>query len=366
MRWFVLALFAACSHPDEIVADPEPEPSHSDDPHEPGEEPDGHDGEPEQPEGPLCGYDILSRWPGADIADDSPPTFTHRVTDLSMIHEILPPPGVSGDVLKVHAYFKTQPGDSVPVYAPTRLTLSGAEHYEQEGGQYKISFEAGCTHLVYVDHVDEPVEAIALLLPSEPTADGGIFLEPEDRIVFEAGDLIGWTGEGSSRGSWDFGVLDLTYTAEFANPERYEGSHFTQGVCPFGLYEDVDRTAFGELFATGRGVRVPHAPCGDGSEDVPGTLAGTWFEEQTGLDGRRWILMDDLDGTVNSGGIWGEGMIEGPSPSVVDRGCYRSGDDLQWAWLWLDAEDDARLHRHDGEGPCPEEAPAAPQLTFTR
>ncbi len=312
---------------------------------------------------PPCGYDDAQQ-SERDLADSTRPVFRTPVVALDDLLGIFPSPNTSGHILKVHSYMKVD--HEVDVVAPADMTLVAVDHYDQGGSQYKLDFDVGCRHRMYLDHIDTPIDAIRDLVTTDHTVGELRFLEGDERIEFSEGDLLGTTGNLTSGGSWDFGLLDARRRNDFVNQERYEDElrSFLHGMCPFDLYTTDLRVAYADLFMSVRGEPLPQAACGDGSQDVAGTLAGTWFTVQGDAPAPQLVIYSDIDGTIATGGLTdGEGVVFGPFPETRGRGCFTVG--AVWVWLELDPDDDTRLLRSHGDGPCPADPPE-PTVTYAR
>ena len=93
----------------------------------------------------------------------------------------------------------------------------------------------------------------------------------------EAGEVIG--GVGHIQGNFDFGVYDTSKTSAFANVSRYS-SRTPHIQCPLEYYDEATKAQlYGKITD-----RTAEPLCGEVMQDVPGTLQGNWFHEDTMLD----------------------------------------------------------------------------------
>ena len=136
---------------------------------------------------------------------------------------------------------------------------------------------------------------------------------------------------------------------------------FRTGVCPFDPFREELRAEYEDVFGSVSGDVVPGAACGDDSEDIDGSLSGTWFLEGAPDDdhAEAVVLVLDVDEQPRLGGVgasFGDFTVEGPPPGEVDEGCYDDSE-IGFNWFWLDPDDDTRIHRAQGQGSCPAERP---------
>jgi len=76
--------------------------------------------------------------------------------------------------------------------------------------QYMLFFESkeNCNYSIKFDHIDEPIDVIKEQFPASPTVADSRGLEPYNKIVLKAGDLIGHTKGTEQAGNWDFGLYN--------------------------------------------------------------------------------------------------------------------------------------------------------------
>ena len=85
-------------------------------------------------------------------------------------------------------------------------------------------------------------------------------------------------GVGHLQGNFDLGVYDYRTQLGFANVPRYS-SRTPYIVCPLEYYDDVTKESLYNKIE-----RIEEPRCGEVMQDVPGTLQGNWFHEDTILD----------------------------------------------------------------------------------
>ncbi len=215
------------------------------------------------------------------------PVFTSPFTDLSMISFISPLGVISHSIIH-HSYVWIGDDPSggvyeVPIYAPVDSWLTRASYYSQpmqgeDGGwhdvaQYFVWFDVSCEVSYKFAHVDRLVDELATVVPSVPT-DTSRTVEVSPPVFVHAGDLIGYTRGTITANNWDFGVYNRTKTNQFANQARYQETWdlniLLYADCPYDYFEgDLQRQMYSLL---------PEGECGSASGDIPGTIAGAWFD----------------------------------------------------------------------------------------
>jgi hypothetical protein len=153
-----------------------------------------------------------------NCASDESPEFTADITDLTYVADIVPPPSLSGTVLKTHSFLNTEL-NLVPVYAPTDIELTAGAYYleSNEGGEYVLRFQLSCEVTMMLDHITDPRDEIREVFPDEPK-DNTQDDTPTAKIYLEVGYLIGYT-TGTQYGIWDFGVYNNTVSNDLVgNP----------------------------------------------------------------------------------------------------------------------------------------------------
>lgn len=193
-----------------------------------------------------------------------------------------------------------------PVVAPATATVDYI--LQPVGSDWKIGFRATTSFYYYLDHV-------VLTVP----------LKVGD--VVRAGDQIGVSGPGATI---DLGAYDMSLTLPgFANPSRY-GRETLHCVSPWAYFVEPLRS---QNYARLR--RVASAPDKDGhiDLDVPGHLAGNWFDQSLPVDStegpggwpRTVAFVTDYDdpslirvsigGTIAAPGLW---TIPADAPRPAD------------------------------------------------
>lgn len=161
------------------------------------------------------------------------PIFTHHITDVTKIKNIVTPPVIMGTDLKTHSYVDTD-HERVPVYAPTDMTLFTGSYYKV--GPYRFDFKINCRFMLRYMHITEPLQKLKDVFPDEP-ADESKNQDIKYEIEFKAGDLIGYTTGTPQAGNWDFGVYDLNTQNYFINDLNYNTSQiYTTAVCPYDYF----------------------------------------------------------------------------------------------------------------------------------
>ena len=320
-------------------------------------------------------------------------TFTHFYTDMSQIKMINPTIVTSGNWLKNRQYH-TMPADEnniaepVPVYAPTDAVAIEITHYHATmhprvgepyvDSQFDVRFQASCDVKFWFDHISDLAEPFASLAAQEgstDTRDAAVYVN----IEVKAGDLIGWTTGTDPAHTWDFIVTDQRVTVQFANQERYEKmgelTSLLHAVCPYDYYSEEMRAEFVSKFAWWEGS-TGSTRCG-GQVDVPGALAGAWFQTPLVSGDTLYVPVDwgfvakiEADGVMYSAGPdWGVRVRPG-DPTFVDpalmttENCYQHFRD-NVSWMYVKLLSDMELALVHGEGLCPASMPSN-HTTFYR
>ena len=291
----------------------------------------------------------------------------------------------SGNWLKNRQYHKiftdaNNIAPEVPLYAPVDAVAIELTHYvatmrpwnsaAYDASQFDVRFQVSCDVFFWFDHVARLAEPFASLAPEEGVRDTRNAAVPIE-VKVAAGDLIGWTTRTDPAHVWDFVMIDTRKTTRFANQERYEKTGDLQNLlhtaCPYDYYDEPMRSAYVTKFAWWGGS-VGSTSCG-GPVDVPGTLAGGWFQTRFDADTpfapADWGLVAKIeaDGFVY---IVGPGWEVRSSPhdprftdpiAVTDEHCYEHSSQPT-AWVYVKLLSDNELAAAYGEGTCPTSLPA--------
>lgn len=193
------------------------------------------------------------------------------------------------------------------IYAMTNGTVIGL--YQDNNNQWKITFRATSNLYYYLSPV----------VTSNPPAAGS---------EVHAGDLLGTTPAG---GSLDVGAFDASVTLTgFVNPARYSYDE-QHCVTPWEyLTQPIKSQIYAKIY------RKPGATSDARiDQDVPGTLAGTWFEESLPADAEivegplGWpktvsFALDEYDGATPrfSLGGWINTLNPPGNPPLQSGGCW--------------------------------------------
>jgi hypothetical protein len=151
----------------------------------------------------------------------------------------------------------------------------------EERTEYVIMFALCKDVHGYFDHVKELSDEILSLFEdaeclSWSVYEGDYCTKDINRWV-DAGEVIG--GVGHLQGNFDLGVYDLRKTSAFANVSRYS-SRTPYIQCPLDYYDETTKAQLYSKIID----RTAEPLCGEVMQDVPGTLQGNWFHEDTVLD----------------------------------------------------------------------------------
>ena len=138
----------------------------------------------------------------------------------------------------------------VPVYVPVDSHLFNYSSYYGIGNivNYSLTFQVLCEVAFYVDHVRTVVDKIGAVASDLPAGDSR-HNTVSPALLFQAVELIGYTGGSSDYGNWDFGVLNT----EVWNPlpeTLYNHSpnidKYRYAVCPYQYYDVQMRARYTE------------------------------------------------------------------------------------------------------------------------
>lgn len=171
-------------------------------------------------------------------SSDANPTFTHHVTDLAQIDQVIAPPTTNGGHLKTHGYFFNTSTNAVPVYAPHDATLDTGVLYDDgnPGGVYGLTFKATCEVKFRFGHITDVIDEIAAVLNQTPN-NNSYDVQPTGTVTVRAGQQIGSTTGTTVAHSWDFGAYNSTTSNRFADNPNWSSSWvYTTAVCPWTYY----------------------------------------------------------------------------------------------------------------------------------
>jgi hypothetical protein len=271
----------------------------------------------------------------SQLAECSGQLFTVSPIEIDKIYSLTPlgsinPPGHTFPT--EHMYFHISYGGETTDISPLRspgdiyITSISSSNDGIAGNrtEYSIHF-ALCEDVYgYYNHVKELSDELLTLFENAECAswsvrEGG-FCTKELFHFVTAGTVIG--GVGHLQGNFDLGVYDYRTQLAFANVPRYT-SRTPYIVCPLEYYDDVTKD---QLY--NKIERTEEPRCGEVMQDVPGTLQGNWFHEDTILDvdwetnlafvhdnidtskaiisvggkfmeGSKWIFIEETSGSVN-------------------------------------------------------------------
>ena len=224
---------------------------------------------------------------------------------MSEIHSIVPLGTVSGGEVKNRLQIQieeTTPRTKASVFAPVDMKVK-LVRYSPGGnppGEVEYwGFFAEVTReeqdrgiVVGFDHITHPEAKLMGAIPPVPVG----YVSPTSPISFSAGEKIGETiGSALAGAAFDYFVINRNnadgsvgqapfVTNVFANQMRYETDNnlrnHRHGDCPVYYQNASIRADLEEKF--GFQGPVTGADCRQVSRDVPGALAGQWFDDSTG------------------------------------------------------------------------------------
>ncbi|OGH93592.1 MAG: hypothetical protein A2538_05195 [Candidatus Magasanikbacteria bacterium RIFOXYD2_FULL_41_14] len=171
------------------------------------------------------------------------PIFTHHITDIAKINNIVIPPNFVGTDLKTHSYIETDHA-RVPIYAPVDMILTGGAYYKS--GPYRLDFQISCEITLRLAHITEPIIKITDVFPSTPALASDSRDQPtKNQIKFKAGDLIGYTTGTNVAGNWDFGVYNSATKNKYTDNTNFNSSWvYTTAVCPYDYFTSELKSAY--------------------------------------------------------------------------------------------------------------------------
>ena len=209
--------------------------------------------EPPHVESATFLYDIFAPGGmGSACVSNSRPHFSAHITDLSKIDYLSPAGTVQGGDLKPHGFLHNLPGlAQVPVYAPIDSYLIDFAYYTQSGySVYTFKFQVSCEVAYYFDHLYIVADRIGVVIPDSPSADThGTPVSPP--IFFQAGELIGYTGDSPLSRNWDFGVLNTQHWNPLPTDKTFNDSgnvdKYRYAVCPYEYFDVSMRAQYDAL-----------------------------------------------------------------------------------------------------------------------
>ncbi len=203
------------------------------------------------------------------------------------------------------------------------MTLQGITYATRNYGQlgtrpeYRLDFQVTCEVFLTFDHIPTVQGWIASLGPSVPANNSrtGVYVS----VPVQAGELLGYTDGTRVAGSWDFMVLNYAKPAVYINESRWISDQYRYGDCPYDYFTgDLKVTYYSLLSASGT---TTDPLCGKASHDVPGTIAGGWFQgNSTTAQGSRLLVAKFLNYIEMV-------VVSQPSGPVFDIRDYRSTTD---------------------------------------
>ena len=235
------------------------------------------------------------------------PVFTAHVTDLDKIAAVTPLGGVGGGGTEIVGRSYVFPkgsirnsGEAVPIYAPVDMELKASIKYIPPGAaadyqpDWALAFEVNCDVTVSFAHIKFVDPAIDATWPGAASEHSGP-VEVKKRIPFKAGEKIGeWVGSAHAV-AFDYIVEDKSSSAVYANQARYVNNSWRFQKCPYDYYPETMKVQW--YAKLGNSTQpIAGTKCGGPSADVPGTLAGEWFWDQTASNGMGEITMQGAFG----------------------------------------------------------------------
>lgn len=227
----------------------------------------------------------------SQIRECSGQLFTVSPIEVDKINSIYPlgainPPGhtLPTEHIYLHMTYGGQTTSTTPLRAPGDIYItsisSSSDDIAGDRTEYSIHFALCKDVYGYYNHVKELSDEILSLFENAECVSWSVsedgYCTKEVFHSVNAGTVIG--GVGHLQGNFDLGVHDHRIKNEFANVERYS-SRTPHIVCPLEYYDEVTKE---QLY--NKIERTVEPRCGEVMQDVPGTLQGNWFHEDTVID----------------------------------------------------------------------------------
>ena len=321
--------------------------------------------------------------PGHCLSDPDP-VFTAAFTDLGMI-EFISPVGTLTHSIVPHSYVWIARDDAgevyaVPIYAPVDSMLTRAAYYTmqtlndqgewEELAQYALTFEVSCEVTYRFAHIDRVVGEAAAVVPQVPVESSRSVPVDPPRAV-KAGDLVAYAYGTRSANNFDFGLYNAARQNGFVNQERYETTPdlgtALYSDCPYDYFEPDLRGLFYAL--------LPSHGCGSASQDVEGTVSGSWFEEldhgsaslsrslavgRSFVPGQEFIVVRTHEHEVR---VYPDEPTYLDPALVTTEHCYQqSGGSELYAFIRLRSA--SELTAVFGVGGCPSQMPDQPRAYY--
>lgn len=309
-----------------------------------------------------------------------PVVFTHHITDLSKIREVVLPGSVSDDTFAEHSYLHLKDEvDKVPVYAPIDSELTEIGFSGQS--IYFLVFRINDEITYYIDGISEENDIIKAANPFSQPNEGSQTESPLSPVFVKGGELLGYMSRDAGVRVWDFGVFNKSNRNMVANPERHEDQNgpyrYLTGVCPYDFYpEDMKKEylSLHPIWDDKGFVEYREIECRGPNNDVPETAAGYWFLDSgtNEIYGKKFVIAADIDGNVKWGGI-GDGAQEGQAvdPAEITVGkeaCY--SEDRGWVdinnTIFIKLISETELGVFYREGNCPSSFPEEGYKVYVR
>ena len=307
------------------------------------------------------------------------PIFTHAFADSTKLawisqygNNALYNPGS-----QARSYVAVKEGESTPVYAPVRATITRIYYSDKKYTQsnkevirpeYKINFQISCEVGMAYDHIISLADRLKAYSPqvSAPGKNDGVAVS----IQVQAGELIGHTSGSFPGRAFDFLLLNKARLHPHLNPVRWVTDHSWYKTCPYDYFTHELKQQYYALIDEEHGVRS----CGPRIKEVPNTAAGYWFQgnatESTKGDAREpsgprfviygnnhfieWTLIKSSESPV----AFRTHEVRPPLPETVTEGasaCYY--DSERGAYVYLKMLADDKLGLVSGNEQCPSEFP---------
>jgi len=269
----------------------------------------------------------------------------------------------------------------MPVYAPVDMRLERVYYQLEFDGvdDWALTFRVSCEIWMILTHITEPIEPLRNTWIGGPgTATNQLrFLPGSEWVYVQAGDSLGFTYGTSLGRNWDFGVYDRNHRNDFINTARHdhhrgrnEFIRALNSVCPYDFFTPALRTQYEAKYGSIlTNQPEPDAHCRQGSRDVLGTVAGTWWRVSgnPSFYGAQVGIAPEFGGHLILGGIGPGGyqtIVETDlRPDMVTTShCWQGWD----TWVYLRLVDDMTMHAAFGEGGCPTEFPSSGFAVYER
>ena len=307
-----------------------------------------------------------------DCISNPKPIFTSSFTDITKIRSLsqIGSNALFNPGAQARSYITIRGGEVVPIYAPinstvTMIAYSNKFYPDFVRPEYRLDMKASCEVTYSFDHIVSIVEKLQKQAPKTPAnkSSEGIYVS----IPIQAGELLGYTSGTVQAKTWDFVFINSAHNTFHINQDRWISDYSKHNDCPYDYFTDDLKDEYYSLIERPDNSKNT---CGPFLRDVPGTISGYWFKDNSNENqGKRFgisngkhfvefILADERnffsirDGNPN--------RISPESVTIGENVCYFDSDNKKYVYLKLISEKEIMIVT--GTGSCPSQFPGEGEL----